>query len=106
MILPTKVELIGSTLCILWNDNSEDYFESEFLRAVSPSAQNIGEKDIFGNIYGGLGPKSFPNVQILSWELIGNYAIKFKFSDGHNTGIYSWSYLKAQSSISCIKNPS
>ncbi len=94
MIFPTKIELIGSTLSILWNDNSENYFESEFLRTASPSAQNIGEKDIFGNQYGGQGPKNFPNVQILSWDFIGNYAIKLKFSDGHSTGIYSWQYLK------------
>lgn len=94
MILPQKIQLIGTTLCVLWDDDSESFFESEFLRTFSPSAQNIGEKDIFGNQYGGFGPKNFSNVTILSWELIGNYAIKLKFSDNHNTGIYSWDYLK------------
>lgn len=94
MTIPKKLQLIGTTLCIVWADNSEDYFESEFLRTFSPSAQNIGEKDIFGNQYGGDGPKKFPGVTILSWELLGNYAIKIKFSDGHNTGIFSWDYLK------------
>ena len=29
-----------------------------------------------------------------SAELVGNYAIKIKFSDGHDTGIYSWAYLR------------
>ena len=28
-------------------------------------------------------------------ELIGNYAIRLRFSDGHDTGIYSWTYLKS-----------
>lgn len=94
MISPKKIQLIGTTLSLLWDDNSESYFESEFLRTFSPSAQNIGEKDIFGHQYGGFGPKNFSNVSILSWDLIGNYAIKLKFSDGHNTGIFSWDYLK------------
>ena len=30
----------------------------------------------------------------VSAELVGNYAIRFEFSDGHSTGIYSWSYLR------------
>lgn len=94
MILPNKIELIGPTLCIIWNDGSEDFFESALLRLRSPSAQNIGEKDIFGNRYGGQTQSNFSGITILGWEFIGNYAIKIRFSDGHNTGIYSWDYLK------------
>lgn len=30
----------------------------------------------------------------LDAELVGNYAIRIHFSDGHETGIYSWSYLR------------
>jgi DUF971 family protein len=30
----------------------------------------------------------------LSAELVGNYAIRVRFSDGHETGIYSWTYLR------------
>ena len=33
------------------------------------------------------------NIGITSMELVGNYAVKFVFSDGHNTGIYSWDRL-------------
>ena len=33
------------------------------------------------------------NIKILSIEPIGNYAVKPRFSDGHDTGIYSWPYL-------------
>lgn len=94
LTVPKKIQLINDTLCVAWADESEDFFESEFLRVFSPSAQNMGEKDIFGNQYGGKGPKNFPGVTIIAWEYVGNYAIKIKFSDGHNTGIYSWDYLK------------
>lgn len=95
MNTPKNIQLIGDTLCIVWSTGSEDYFESEYLRIHSPSAQNIGEKDIFGNQYGGDGSKKFEGVKITGWDFIGNYAIKIKFSDGHNTGIYSWEYLKS-----------
>mgnify|MGYP005864106269 CR=1 FL=1 len=91
---PKDIQLIGQELAIVWDDGSESYFPAEFLRTHSPSAQNIGEKDIFGNQYGGNGPKKFSDVTIKGWELQGNYAIRPTFSDGHSSGIYSWDFLK------------
>jgi len=91
---PADIQLIGSELAIVWTDGSESFFTSEFLRKNSPSAQNIGEKDILGNQYGGDGPKEFPGVTIDSWDFVGNYAIRLWFSDGHNTGLFSWDYLR------------
>ena len=91
---PKDVQLIGTELAIVWEDGSESYFPSEFLRKHSPSAQNIGEKDIFGQQYGGDGPKAFPGVTIQSWEFHGNYAIRPIFSDGHSSGLFSWNLLK------------
>ena len=94
MIQPSNIQLIGNELCILWQDDSESYFDVEFLRLHSPSAQNIGEKDVLGNKYGGNGNKDFSGVTIKSWDLQGNYALRPLFSDGHSSGIYSWDYLK------------
>jgi DUF971 family protein len=88
------IQLIGNELAIVWEDGSESYYPSEFLRKHSPSAQNIGEKDIFGNQYGGDGPKDFPGVTIKGWEIHGNYAIRPMFSDGHGSGLFTWEYLK------------
>jgi DUF971 family protein len=34
-------------------------------------------------------------ITALNAELVGNYAIKIHFSDGHDTGIYSWDYLRS-----------
>ncbi|MEM8550484.1 MAG: DUF971 domain-containing protein [Verrucomicrobiota bacterium] len=91
---PQDIQLIGQEVAIVWQDGSEDYFTGEFLRAKSPSAENVGEKDIFGNQYGGNGPREFPGVTVEGWAFAGNYAVVFHFSDGHRTGIYSWDYLK------------
>lgn len=91
---PTDIQLIGTELCIRWDDESESYFPAEFLRKHSPSAQNMGEVDILGNQYGGDGPKEFPGVTISTWDFQGNYAMRPTFSDGHSSGLFSWEYLK------------
>ena len=61
---------------------------SEFLRVHSPSAEVRGH---------GPGQETLQlnkqDVTISSLVPMGNYAIAIHFSDGHTTGIYSWSYL-------------
>ncbi len=91
---PEDIQLVGGELCIRWENGTETYLPAEHLRKNSPSAENIGEKDIFGQQYGGDGPKEFPGIRILGWEIVGNYALRPAFSDGHNSGIYSWDYLR------------
>jgi DUF971 family protein len=93
-VKPKDIQLIGSELAIVWDDGKESYFPSDFLLKYSPSAQNIVEIDIFGNQYGGDGPKKFEGVTIKGWELQGNYAIRPIFSDGHSSGLFSWEFLK------------
>ena len=68
----------------------DDYYAltSEFLRVYSPSAEVRGH---------GPGQETLQlnkqDVLIISIVPMGNYAIAIHFSDGHTTGIYSWSYL-------------
>lgn len=94
MHAPTNIQLIGEEVAIVWDDGVESYYPFEKLRAASPSAETQGERDILGNQYGGGGSRRFPGVQVLSWAQIGNYAIRFDFSDGHRTGLYSYDYLR------------
>ncbi len=35
-----------------------------------------------------------PDIRITAMQLVGNYALKITWSDGHDTGIYSWDYLR------------
>ena len=61
---------------------------AELLRVESPSAEVQGH---------GPGQKATPvgkgDILIRSIEPVGNYAIRIGFSDGHNTGIFSWNTL-------------
>ena len=91
---PQAIQLVNNELCILWQDQSESYLPAAYLRKHSPSAETMGEKDIFGRQHGGHPPKEFPGVHIINWEFQGNYALRPTFSDGHNSGLYSWAYLK------------
>jgi len=88
------MQLIGNELAIVWDDGSEGYITGPALRAASPSAATAGEKDIFGNKYGGEDNADYSAVEITGWELTGNYAARFQFSDGHGSGIYSWDLLR------------
>lgn len=73
---------------IKFNNNTECKLSCEFLRVYSPSAEVKGH---------GAGQEVLQtgkeDVNITSIEPIGNYAIKLVFSDGHDTGLYSWDYL-------------
>ncbi len=95
MLSPSNIQIVGHEIAIAWSDGQESYVSFEKLRAASPSADNLGERDILGVRHGGQdGTQRFDGVRVLSWELVGNYAIRFEFSDGHRTGLYSYDYLR------------
>jgi DUF971 family protein len=91
---PRMVQAVGTEIAIIWNDGDESFFPMDYLRAHSPSAENQGEIDILGQRHGGDDRERFPGITVNNWEFIGNYAIRFIFSDGHQTGIFSWDYLR------------
>tara|TARA_B100000575_G_C23022624_1_gene588867 strand:+ start:305 stop:649 length:345 start_codon:yes stop_codon:yes gene_type:complete len=68
---------------------SNSVLSAEFLRVNSPSAEAKGHSSDQKKIVS--GKKS---VSINSIEIIGNYAIRLIFDDGHSTGIYTWQYLQ------------
>ena len=94
MNAPTRLEVIGAELAILWDDGQEQYIPVEKLRAWSPSAETTGERDLLGRKIGGTDQKSYPGVTLRGWRVVGGYAVQFDFSDGHNTGLYAFDYFK------------
>jgi|TARA_B100000925_G_scaffold280736_1_gene251751 DUF971 family protein len=92
---PKEIAVVGKYLALAWESGEECFIEGSYLRLHSPSAEQAGEKDIFGRISGGSSESDFSKVRILDFVRIGNYALRLRFSDGHNTGIYSWEILKS-----------
>lgn len=94
MVAPARIELIGPEIAIKWSDGTESFVTTSALRAASPSASTRGEPDIFGRVHGGEGPRDFTGIGVTGWEIVGNYAVRFTFSDGHNTGLYTYDLLR------------
>jgi DUF971 family protein len=94
MQTPTNIQSIGDEIAIAWSDGAESYLRHDRLRRASPSAENQGEHDVFGNKYGGSAASDFSGVRVVGWERVGNYAVRFDFSDGHRTGLYTFDYLR------------
>lgn len=92
--LPLDVQIIGTEVAIRWDDGQESYITFATLRSASPSAEVKGERDIFGTVYGGEAPRDYRGVEVTGWERVGNYAIRFDFSDGHRTGLYAYELLR------------
>lgn len=83
-----KLHQQSKILDISFSDGKSFKFTCEFLRVHSPSAEVRGHSP--GQEVLQTGKK---HVNINQIEPVGNYAIQFNFSDGHNTGIYSWDLL-------------
>lgn len=84
-------------LTIVWSDGVRSYYPIAHLRRLSPSADARElRKQIKANPLTVLpsGSGSSGPLVATDAELVGNYAIKIVFSDGHSTGIYSWAYLR------------
>ena len=94
MITPADIQSIGEEIAIRWQDGTEDYLPMDRLRALSPSAEQQGERDLLGRTIGGSSQHDYRGVTVTAWVPVGGYGIQFSFSDGHRTGIYSFAYLK------------
>ena len=71
-----------------FDDGAKFRFPAELLRVESPSAEVMGHGPGQKTIVAGRA-----QVGILAVEPVGNYAIRIKFDDLHDTGIFSWRYL-------------
>jgi DUF971 family protein len=90
----TNVQQIGDELAIVWNDGAESYFKLEMLRRACPCAACGGEPDVLGNISRPLVSYNEKSFQLAGFQLVGGYALQPHWADGHNTGIYSFTYLR------------
>lgn len=88
---PSAIELHRKSgiLELTYDDGSRFELSAEFLRVHSPSAEVRGHGQ--GQEVLQTGKR---DVAITAIRPVGNYAIRLDFSDGHNSGIYSWPYLR------------
>lgn len=91
MHTPTEIKLRTRSrlLEVAFDDGARFLLPFEYLRVHSPSAEVKGH---------GPGQEVLvtgkQNVGIRAVEPVGQYAVKLVFDDGHDTGLYSWKYLR------------
>ena len=103
-IRPAKVRVDksgGTGVVIEWKDGHKSSWNFAWLRAACPCATCHEERDKDGRAPGIAPPK--PASLLPMYEApprpvevtpVGNYAVRFDFSDGHRTGLYTFDYLR------------
>jgi DUF971 family protein len=92
MLEPTQIiEESDSELTINWSDDSETKYTAAALRRACPCAQCIdewtGKKTLLD--------ESIPDdIHFNHISIVGRYALNFHYSDGHETGIYTFTMLR------------
>jgi DUF971 family protein len=93
----------GTGVEIEWKDGHQSAYSFPFLRDACPCATCKEERDKDGRQPGdplkpvaGALPMFKAAARPVDVKPVGKYAISFKWNDGHETGIYSWQYLREQ----------
>ena len=92
MAIPIPVEINHirekGLVRITWEDGHVGEYPKDYLRGYCPCAACQGHG-------GGIKFVSVSNAQLAEISAVGNYAIEFRWQDGHNTGIYTFEYLRS-----------
>jgi DUF971 family protein len=88
---PTEIRLSKArdTLSVSFDDGAIYDLPAEMLRVLSPSAEVQGHSPDQRRTVPGK-----KNVVVTAVDPVGNYAVRLTFDDGHNTGLYTWVYLR------------
>lgn len=87
---PTELRVAKDkrSLTIIFDNGSSHTLSAEYLRVTSPSAEVQGHSPSQRKTVPGKR-----DVEIMKMEPVGNYAVRITFTDLHDTGIFSWTYL-------------
>lgn len=96
-----KVKLAEQRLHVTWDDGSQCVYDLAVLRRHCPCATCRTEREQRSESPASLTIlKSDPrNLRTTGAKLVGRYAIQFEWSDGHNTGIFDFRFLRSLPSL-------
>jgi DUF971 family protein len=99
-VLPTDVGFEPTHLRVAWPDGRVDQFAARTLRLECPCAACVDEWTNKRT----LQPESVPaDIKLLEAKPTGNYAVQLHFSDGHQSGIFTWTLLKDLRKLPVLK---
>lgn len=93
---PKQVKIFKKdNLRITWEDSTETILLLKYMRDECPCAGCKGETILLKTYRPSAPTVVTPEMyQVKNIEVVGDYAIQVTWKDGHNTGIYSWNYIK------------
>jgi DUF971 family protein len=89
--VPEDIKAIGEEVAIKWNDQHQSRYGARDLRLACRCAACVDEWTHQSLVKPDLVPL---HVKPKNIEVMGNYALHFEWSDGHNTGIYTYDFLR------------
>jgi DUF971 family protein len=91
---PTNIQVIGRDLAISWNDGTESFLQLESLRRACPCAACGGEPDVLGKVVRPNVTYNSSSFELTRFNIVGGYAVQPHWGDGHDSGLYSYRYLR------------
>jgi len=104
-ISPTNTVIIGDELAVAWNDGVENFFPLEILRKHCPCAVCQGEADVLGHVDRPETTLTTDSYILKAVQNVGGYALQLLWGDSHNTGLYSFLYLRELGAQIAAKAP-
>ena len=91
---PLAVEKIGGELAVAWSDGRESFIGLEALRRRCPCASCAGEPDVTGRVIVPRVNYGAGSFELMSWQMVGGYAIQPRWGDGHSSGLFTYALLR------------
>jgi len=89
--IPQDIKSSGDVITIGWSDQHASRYEARDLRLACRCAACVDEWTNQSLVKPDLVPRG---IKPKGMEVMGNYAVHIDWSDGHNTGIYTYDYLR------------
>ena len=100
------LEILGSELAVVWDDEHESYYPLEDLRRKCPCAVCAGEPDLFGKVSRGPAPQYAPSsFELDGFDRVGHYGLALRWRDGHSYGIWTLDRLRELCPCSACQRP-
>jgi DUF971 family protein len=89
-----NVAVVGGEFALLFGDGVEVYLSLPLVRRACPCAVCQGEPDALGRVVRPKVEYGARSFELARFELVGGYALQMFWADGHNSGIFSFAYLR------------